>query len=653
MKKQFFFSMLVAAALMVSCSSENVVAPENGGNEYGLIEGQPAFINVGLAMPGDNAQSRANDDLNDGDADEYAVKSGRLVLFKGSSEASATLVKDYNITDYITEWTLEEGNAQITTTSKRFVQEIESPNLSSSEKLYAYVILNDAGNATNINYGVGTTFADFSKNVMKAIGIADEAAGYGAMNKTNGFVMTSVPVATAPGNSSNPASGIVKTLTAIEASAVYPTKAQAEAADAQVACCYVERAAVKVEVKFEANITDPTGNGTIAPASVTWGLGNVNNNASGYYNTRQVDEAWLPYFNAQAGYKYRFVSGTRLFANGHEDGYRTYFGYDVNYDGRDGLIGGTMAAWPLENNGVTYTYENTFDENSQIYANTTYVGLKVVLNGGNTFYTIEGQNNTALDEASLKNKLAGKVDDQLATTINAIRTGIKNAIKADMDATSGTLAAAGVPAGADVSFSLAHNVTLGTKDAATGVVSYTDKLSLKDIKVNGTAATADQEAAIKALTIEGTTTIAAKLSENLTGYTAEQVNMYEGGVTYYATRIAHFGDVETPWNTEPASYNQYDKIYPMDGQALGVTPNNYGSSRANAWLGRWGIVRNNWYRINITAVQGIGDAVPVDYSDSSTGKPGSTPDDNPNPKYYIAAHIHILPWCLRTQNVIL
>lgn len=89
----------------------------------------------------------------------------------------------------------------------------------------------------------------------------------------------------------------------------------------------------------------------------------------------------------------------------------------------------------------------------------------------------------------------------------------------------------------------------------------------------------------------------------------------------------------------------------MNGQSLHETPINYGTSRAAAWLGRWGIVRNNWYKITIDEIKGLGSPVPEDFTGTADGTPGGTPDDNPKPKYYIAAHVHILPWAVRKQSV--
>ena len=131
---------------------------------------------------------------------------------------------------------------------------------------------------------------------------------------------------------------------------------------------------------------------------------------------------------------------------------------------------------------------------------------------------------------------------------------------------------------------------------------------------------------------------------------------YVGGIAYYSARIQHFGDVETPWNARSEAYNVYQDasnpcIYPANGTQQYGTPLAtyvYGDNHANAWLGRWGIVRNNWYVLTLKKIEGIGSPVPEDFS----GEAGNTPDDNPPTSFFISAEVHILPWVKRTQQVV-
>ena len=637
MKKFYLYALAVAGLLFGACTSETVdvvAEPENG---YGLIPGESSWLAVGIAMPGDPI-TRANEDLNDGTADEYAVKSGTLYLFKGANEDDATFFASFEINPTFTNETDDvpvgtSGIGNITSTSQRFVQEIENPDLGIDAKLYAYVILNDAGNATGITATKDvTTGAQFKQQQLKAIGIAAEAAGYGAMG-TKGLVMTSVPIATVAGGESTPADAEIITFTEIDKDAIYKTKAEAEAADA-AACIYVERAAVKVEVIVDPNFGvqldgdgAPTG---VKAEDVSWALGNVN---VAYYNTRQVDKTWLPYNNTEANpvLKYRMVGRTPFFADSHtpNPAYRTYFGKDINFDGKAGLINAelTDAQYTLKSEDVVYTYENTFDANSQIFENTTYVGVKAKISDGD-FFTIQGQPNTMLKtNADIVAVVKTRLRDVINQSIAAINTAIKG-----VDAATSTFGTN------EVTYDVTVTVTEGTFDATTGELPYTVTLGLDNVKVGGVDATAEQVAELTTLAGTNIGVVANPANSKLLKYT--------GGISYYATRIQHFGDIETPWDGPAEAYNNYDLVYPANAtQTIDGKTTQYGTSRASAWLGRWGVVRNNWYSLTLKSISGIGSPVPEDFSGNET------PDDNPPTSYFITAEVHILPWVKRTQEV--
>jgi len=711
MKKFSLLALAAAGLLLGACSEKNeVVSDSNGTNPYGLIEGESSWIAVGIAMPGDPI-TRANEDLTDGDEDEYKIYSGTLYLFKGANEDDAIFFGSYPInTTFDNEGgdnvppgnTLDPktgGNSdptkygEITSTSQKIVQEIENPSLGVNEKLYAYVILNDANNATTIGASEGsTTGAQFKKLQLKAIGIIDESAGFGKIKNTNngasanaGLVMTNVPIATAPGGDTDPTGADVPTFTEINKDAIYKTAAEANAAGAQMACIYVERAAVKVEVTLDPNFgiqldgeSSPTA---ILPANVKWALGNVNfagtkgtgSNAItgvGYYNTRQFDTDWLPYNNplaTQPYLKYRMVGRTKFFDSGHTPAaaYRTYFGKDPNYtgtgtipyDANKGLLNAQLSdasgssQYTLNPGDITYTYENTFDENSQIYRNTTYVGVRVNINNSSDFYTIQGQPNMKLNNTT---DIKSVVSNRLRDAINTKIANIKAAIDADLGktSTSGRTISDGVT---KVTFDYDITITLDPDDpsktghegynAQTGEQTYTVTGSLTNIKTDGTAASAADQSAIATLASTNVGTIDTPANS--------KVYKYVGGIAYYSARIQHFGDVETPWGAPAEAYNVYQHatnpcVYPANGQqTYGGSAHNFGINHGHAWLGRWGIVRNNWYSLKLKKIEGIGSPVPEDFN----GDAGNTPDDNPGLSYFIAAEVHILPWVKRMQEV--
>ena len=103
------------------------------------------------------------------------------------------------------------------------------------------------------------------------------------------------------------------------------------------------------------------------------------------------------------------------------------------------------------------------------------------------------------------------------------------------------------------------------------------------------------------------------------------ISYYKGGVAYYPVLIQHFGDTETPW-TMPTG---------------GVMESYPDPNAANNWLGRYGVLRNTWYTVNVTGLKNIGFCEVPDA--------GVRYDDPLN--QYIAVEIHILPWATRSQDV--
>ena len=115
-----------------------------------------------------------------------------------------------------------------------------------------------------------------------------------------------------------------------------------------------------------------------------------------------------------------------------------------------------------------------------------------------------------------------------------------------------------------------------------------------------------------------------------------EVTEYTNGVSYYAIPIKHFGDYYTPWEGEGTKtwvvYNDNSTNWTKD------------DGHAQRYLGRYGLVRNNWYELNISKIQKLGTA-------SIPEIDGSLSDDNNEVKKYFAVEIHTLSWAKRTQSV--
>ena len=97
------------------------------------------------------------------------------------------------------------------------------------------------------------------------------------------------------------------------------------------------------------------------------------------------------------------------------------------------------------------------------------------------------------------------------------------------------------------------------------------------------------------------------------------ISTYANGESYYIARIKHFGDALTPWSS---------------GESYGDNNLKY--------LGRYGMLRNNWYVLDVQSVSGPG------YPDVPEVKP-NTPDDEDDK--YIKVSVKILDWAKRSQSV--
>lgn len=103
------------------------------------------------------------------------------------------------------------------------------------------------------------------------------------------------------------------------------------------------------------------------------------------------------------------------------------------------------------------------------------------------------------------------------------------------------------------------------------------------------------------------------------------INTYKDGICYYVARIQHFGQKYTLW--EPG-----DPTYGSDA-----------TTAANNYLGRYGVVRNNWYELQISEIKSLGNPTIPEAPD--------TPDDEDYS--YISFKVNIHSWAKRVQNVIL
>lgn len=120
-----------------------------------------------------------------------------------------------------------------------------------------------------------------------------------------------------------------------------------------------------------------------------------------------------------------------------------------------------------------------------------------------------------------------------------------------------------------------------------------------------------------------------------------KVTVYEDGICYYAIRIKHL-DNYCLWGDETYGANMAPTI--GDTKYVDYTDQSTDETKATMeknYLGRYGMVRNNWYRITINSVSQPG----------SPTIPELTSDPDDEQKYYLQATINILDWAVRNQGV--
>ena len=645
MKKLSFLALAAVGLLLGACSEKDAVVQEvqNPVEDFG----NGAYIGISLQLPSAQATTRANEDFDDGAEAEFAVKNATLYLFEGTSESTAKYYGSYTIgTNYP-----EDGGSNITSTYNEATL-IDGATASAiktaTDNFYAYVVLNHNSQIGTLDNSVD--FETFSKNLFTGIGTpvgegADPTAE-GAF--PNGLIMTNSPVSAAVGGS------VAAPTTAANYTTLVPlTKANIynNADDAKknpAACIFVERAAVKIEVistvASDATISGTTNGGTTAtniPLVVeSWQIINFE---PSYYNTRQVDPTWGDYTsdypekcaaadpaitvsaNWNAANRYRFVSGTAFapqVPTGHAAGpYRTYFAQDPQFDDdatltRPGAVDGKWISLATTPKLYGYTTENTFDVAHQTWRNTTQVTFKVKFNNGDPFYNINNGSDIYTDVDVVKTKLATEIQN-LPAVGNALEKAVKELADADTDKHyTGAIT---------VNFTAPTVATDGVELTIGYEISSTDGGNLTEENL---ANTSDSNKAKLEKAIEDAADVFT-------------LSYHAGGYAYYNARIKHFGDYETPW-TASVPYQTVTPGTDVD-QIYGVT-----SDASNAplrFLGRYGVVRDNWYQLTISGISKIGTAEPVDVTVITP----NTPDDEI--ENYISVHVHTLPWVKRTQTV--
>lgn len=431
-----------------------------------------------------------------------------------------------------------------------------------------------------LNNGTGTNAKVDMPSVGEKFSVWNAKATEKFAKPENGFYMANAPLF----KDNN-----VTTLVPIESTKIYPT--EEEAAKNAATDIYVERGLAKVTLGTGTTTEKTVNSSTYQDDKVTisnWALDVTNKKAFPIHNvdglTTDYPEIWKNDATATtAPSTQRFVDNSKAIAK------RVYWGKDPNYDNND-----------LRN---TDKAGKTARETEFKYVTNT----DVTADPAKPLYCLENTFN-------LDNMMQGQ------TTRIVFKATYKPA---------------SLPKGEKTFYKIGKNTAIWSKDnleteIKTAVASVfsgvtTDKITVNlDAEDNKITAAGTHYIAAVNITVAGETTITP---ENITAINTQLgldetkkvgISTYAGGESYYIARIKHFGDVLTPWSS-----------------------GDYGTNNL-AYLGRYGILRNNWYELTVSSVSGPG------YPSVPEVKP-NTPDDE-NDKY-ISVSVKILKWAKRTQDV--
>lgn len=571
MKIKHLFGLAVIAAMTASCSSNEdlgTAGPGTGTNETGV--GYATFTINLPSVSGTRAADAGGAQMDEGTANEYAVKSATALIFQkyGSDEGSCKFVESVDLPTAAADWT--DDTTDGITTTKKLVAKLT--NVDTKNQYYVLVLLNNnkTGGVKVALPTVGQSYNEWnSQNLTPSV---DDLAA------DNNFYMANAPLK----GTASPT-----TLVTINKEHIYSSKEKAEAGTS-AATVYVERGVAKMSVndpKTKTVIDKATNTSTQSTVEFNnWALDITNKKTYAVHNIDGLSTDFSAIWTTP-----RFI-GTNS---------RVYWGKDPNYNldhlnktdkeaEREAEFNFIKATSGIKKTFTesAYCLENTFNLANMYQGQTTRVIFKATYTpkdaAGNpladkdgTFYTI-GNMTTILNEAALK------------TAVNTAATSVLPGCTVDYT---------------NLKTEGSHVITLADIKDSTGTTLVADK-----VYSGKTGTKIVKEINDKLGLIDG-----AGHAEAMVG-----INTYAQGVTYYIARVKHFGSL-TPWSS---------------GESYGTDNGKY--------LGRYGMLRNNWYELTVGNVYGPGypGVPPVD--------PNQPDDEN---EKYLSVSVKILSWAKRSQSV--
>lgn len=587
MKIKHYFGLAVIAAMTASCSSNEdlgTAGPGTGTNEAGV-----GYATFTINLPSVSGTRADNPTYDQGTLDEYDVNDVTLLIFKkaGSSEDEYTFVEKADLGN-MAPWKAEGSNgitASATITAK--LTGVALTSAGSTSDYYALAILNNKNSAGEDKITLPTSSTTESTTPPVTYGSWNAASNTDETKlKDKGFYMANAPVFVAGGEPT----------TLVNIDKVYATKQKAETNAATT--IHVERGLAKVSIAsnaFPSTAFKPTGTkyNKDEVKITAWNLDVTNKSTFPIHKTAGLKNTnfstiWSNTASTTGASVTRFVDGSNPSFK------RVHWGIDPNYRDDLSTVAACEGAFNILPANATidgaadkpqYCLENTFDINHMKQGQTTRVVFKAT-------YTP-----SVLSSPSETDKtffmIGNSLDIWTTKTLKAqIASKAKEALSITTDPTvvlTGDLLTAGTHV------LTKSNVSIKIKEGETETEKVDDKL---------------------------VATLNTKLGLDATKGIG--IKTYKNGESYYIARIKHFGDDLTPW---------------AEGQETYGTNNAENNTK---YLGRYGVLRNNWYELSIGSVSGPGTP------DVPTIKPDEPDDESYR---YISVSVKILSWAKRSQSV--
>ena len=378
----------------------------------------------------------------------------------------------------------------------------------------------------------------------------------------------------------------VTTLVAIDKNKIYPTEEQA--AKSAATDVYVERGLAKVTLGEGTTTEKPVTGDTYQGDKVTiskWVLDVTNKKAFPIHNVDGLstvyDKIWSN-TDTQAGSN---GATTQRFVDNNADtkAKRVYWGKDPNYDNTD-----------ADKTALNADFNNVANANVKEDPAKPLYCLENTFNLANMK---QGQTTRVVFKATYKPASLREGE----TTFYKIGKNTAIWSKTDLE-TEIKAAVASVVSGAAGKTTVTLNAPNNNITAAGTHYITADNISVTDPTIT--------------ITPENITAINTQLG--LKEADKVGISTYAGGESYYIARIKHFGDALTKWESGPYGENNLE------------------------YLGRYGVLRNNWYVLTVQSVSGPG------YPSVPDVKPNTPDDEDDN---YINVSVKILSWAKRSQDV--